>query len=198
MLLQQMREAGKSFKRPQRNRKTKKKTVKTGKKPPLSSESISPILSANPNQRYSETAPVRATTRQMPVFGQRNQPRPSERKGYIEIDHALPFSRTWDDSFNNKVLVLGSENQNKGNQTPYEYFNGKDNSREWRNLKRVLKPAVFLAVKKTTDSAAKIRRRRHISNRCQNRPFIPKIPNRRTRQRNQTMPSEKTPTCPLN
>ncbi|WP_165009000.1 type II CRISPR RNA-guided endonuclease Cas9 [Neisseria yangbaofengii] len=55
-------------------------------------------------------------------------------KGYVEIDHALPFSRTWDDSFNNKVLVLGSENQNKGNQTPYEYFDGKENSREWRGF----------------------------------------------------------------
>ncbi|WP_165088889.1 type II CRISPR RNA-guided endonuclease Cas9 [Neisseria yangbaofengii] len=55
-------------------------------------------------------------------------------KGYVEIDHALPFSRTWDDSFNNKVLVLGSENQNKRNQTPYEYFNGKENSREWRGF----------------------------------------------------------------
>lgn len=55
-------------------------------------------------------------------------------KGYVEIDHALPFSRTWDDSFNNKVLVLGSENQNKGNQTPYEYFDGKENSREWREF----------------------------------------------------------------
>jgi len=39
-------------------------------------------------------------------------------KGYVEIDHALPFSRTWDDSFNNKVLVLGSENQNKGKLIP--------------------------------------------------------------------------------
>ena len=90
----------------------------------------------------------------MPVFGQRNQPRPSERKGYIEIDHALPFSRTWDDSFNNKVLVLGSENQNKGNQTPYEYFNGKDNSREWQEFKARVETSRFLAVK-TTDSAAK-------------------------------------------
>lgn len=49
-------------------------------------------------------------------------------KGYAEIDHALPFSRTWDDSQNNKVLVLGSENQNKRNQTPYEYLNGANNS----------------------------------------------------------------------
>ncbi|EXI62384.1 hypothetical protein MHD_08645 [Mannheimia granulomatis] len=46
-------------------------------------------------------------------------------KGYVEIDHALPFSRTWDDSFNNKVLVLAGENQNKSNQTPFEWL-GKD------------------------------------------------------------------------
>ncbi|HGO5856099.1 TPA: type II CRISPR RNA-guided endonuclease Cas9 [Mannheimia haemolytica] len=50
-------------------------------------------------------------------------------KGYVEIDHALPFSRTWDDSQNNKVLVLANENQNKGNQTPFEWL-GKD-EQQW-------------------------------------------------------------------
>ena len=68
--------------------------------------------------------------------------------GYVEIDHALPFSRTWDDSFNNKVLVLGSENQNKGNQTPYEYFNGKDNSREWQEFKARVETSRFPRSKK--------------------------------------------------
>lgn len=46
-------------------------------------------------------------------------------KGYVEVDHALPFSRTFDDSFNNKALVLAKENQEKGNKTPYEYLNGE-------------------------------------------------------------------------
>ena len=69
-------------------------------------------------------------------------------KGYVEIDHALPFSRTWDDSFNNKVLVLGSENQNKGNQTPYEYFNGKGNSREWQEFKARVETSRFPRSKK--------------------------------------------------
>ena len=69
-------------------------------------------------------------------------------KGYVEIDHALPFSRTWDDSFNNKVLVLGSENQNKSNQTPYEYFNGKDNSREWQEFKARVETSRFPRSKK--------------------------------------------------
>ena len=69
-------------------------------------------------------------------------------KGYVEIDHALPFSRTWDDSFNNKLLVLGSENQNKGNQTPYEYFNGKDSSREWQEFKARVETSRFPRSKK--------------------------------------------------
>lgn len=42
--------------------------------------------------------------------------------GYCEIDHIIPFSRSFDDSLSNKILVLGVENQRKGNRTPYEYF----------------------------------------------------------------------------
>lgn len=51
--------------------------------------------------------------------------------GYAEIDHALPYSRSFDDGMNNKVLVLGRENRNKGNQTPYEYLDGKNDSLQW-------------------------------------------------------------------
>ncbi|WP_053284650.1 type II CRISPR RNA-guided endonuclease Cas9 [Clostridium botulinum] len=48
--------------------------------------------------------------------------------GYCEIDHIIPFSRSFDDSLSNKVLVLGVENQRKRNRTPYEYF-GEDTER---------------------------------------------------------------------
>lgn len=51
--------------------------------------------------------------------------------GYVEIDHALPYSRSFDDSKNNKVLVLARENRNKGNRTPYEYLGGAENSPRW-------------------------------------------------------------------
>jgi len=47
-------------------------------------------------------------------------------EGYVEVDHALPYSRSFDDSKNNKVLVLARENRNKGNLTPFEYFRRKD------------------------------------------------------------------------
>ena len=37
--------------------------------------------------------------------------------GYVEVDHALPRSRSFDFSKNNTVLVLARENRNKGNMT---------------------------------------------------------------------------------
>lgn len=42
--------------------------------------------------------------------------------GYVEIDHILPYSRSFDDGRTNKALVLGSQNRNKGNRTPFELF----------------------------------------------------------------------------
>jgi CRISPR-associated endonuclease Csn1 len=54
--------------------------------------------------------------------------------GYVEVDHALPYSRSFDDSKNNKVLVLARENRDKGNQTPFEYQGGIGNTERWRNF----------------------------------------------------------------
>lgn len=57
--------------------------------------------------------------------------------GYAEVDHALPYSRSYDDGKNNKVLALTEENHNKGNRTPYEYltsFDGGENGERWRNF----------------------------------------------------------------
>lgn len=47
--------------------------------------------------------------------------------GY-DIDHILPYSITFDDSYRNKVLVTSQENRQKGNRTPYEYL-GNDEKR---------------------------------------------------------------------
>lgn len=41
---------------------------------------------------------------------------------YTEIDHIIPISVSLDDSQNNKVLTLRSENQAKGNLTPFMAF----------------------------------------------------------------------------
>ena len=42
--------------------------------------------------------------------------------GYVEVDHILPYSRSLDDSLNNKVLCLTAENQQKTNCIPFEYL----------------------------------------------------------------------------
>lgn len=47
---------------------------------------------------------------------------------YVQIDHVLPYSRSFDDGYNNKVLVLSAENQHKKDRTPFEYF-GADEER---------------------------------------------------------------------
>ena len=49
--------------------------------------------------------------------------------GDYEVDHIIPLSISLDDSRNNKVLVYASENQKKGNQTPYAYLSSVQ--REW-------------------------------------------------------------------
>lgn len=48
-----------------------------------------------------------------------------------EVDHILPYSRSLDNSYANKVLVKHSENQAKGNKTPYEYFG---NTPKWEEF----------------------------------------------------------------
>ena len=56
---------------------------------------------------------------------------PAERlyeDNYVQVDHIIPFSRCFNDSYNNKVLVLTDENQRKKEKTPFEYF-GEDEKR---------------------------------------------------------------------
>lgn len=84
--------------------------------------------------------------------------------GYYEIDHIIPYSRSFDDSFNNKVLVLKRENQNKRNSTPVEYFEriGRDYDEVlafWKAVyqKRNRKKLEFLQKKEINESEWKNR-----------------------------------------
>ena len=69
--------------------------------------------------------------------------------GEADVDHILPYSRSLDNSFANKVVAFRSENQLKGNRTPFEWLNGMDDAKfegilqragnlpyEFRNSKR--------------------------------------------------------------
>jgi CRISPR-associated endonuclease Csn1 len=58
----------------------------------------------------------------------------------IEIEHILPFAKTYDDSFANKTIAYRAENQNKGNRSPFEAFGDATferiknlpNNKKWR------------------------------------------------------------------
>lgn len=92
--------------------------------------------------------------------------------GYTEIDHILPWSRSFDDNLNNKVLVLSAENQQKADQTPFEYIAKQDptnlnwqrfkaevadypQAKRWRLLKQNLDPkeAQALRQRNSTDAS---------------------------------------------
>ncbi len=60
--------------------------------------------------------------------------------GAYDIDHILPYSITFDDSYRNKVLVTAQENRQKGNRIPYEYF-GADEKR-WNAYESLVKALI--------------------------------------------------------
>ena len=54
--------------------------------------------------------------------------------GEIQIEHIFPWSRSLNDSFNNKTLCYADENRAKGNDTPYEYYS-KQGDKKWEAIK---------------------------------------------------------------
>lgn len=58
---------------------------------------------------------------------------------YAEIDHIWPRSKTFDNSFDNQVLVLAGENQNKQDRIPYDFMNGAGDPARWREFEAWVK-----------------------------------------------------------
>ena len=50
----------------------------------------------------------------------------------LQVDHIYPYSRSFDDSYMNKVLVFAKENQIKLDKTPFEAFGG--NKEKWDRI----------------------------------------------------------------
>ncbi len=65
----------------------------------------------------------------------------------VEVDHIYPYSRSFDDSYNNKVLVFSSENQVKREKTPFEAFG--NNANKWSNIVSFVKGNKAYAYTKT-------------------------------------------------
>lgn len=75
--------------------------------------------------------------------------------GYAEIDHIIPYSISFNDSYNNKVLVFSEENRQKTNRLPMEYLSGKEqeNFVVWveNNIKNLPKKRNLLKTKITEE-----------------------------------------------
>lgn len=71
----------------------------------------------------------------------------------IEIDHIYPYSRSFVDSYNNKVLVFSSENQVKREKTPFEAFG--NNANKWNNIVSFVKGNKAYAYTKTNEKTKK-------------------------------------------
>ena len=65
-----------------------------------------------------------------------------------EIDHILPLSLSFDDSLANKVLVLATANQEKGQRTPFQALDAMDDSWSYREFKSYVKDSKTLSNKK--------------------------------------------------
>jgi len=52
----------------------------------------------------------------------------------VEVEHILPFSRTFDDSYSNKTLSMCRANRDKKNQTPFEAFGHSPNGYDWEQI----------------------------------------------------------------
>lgn len=65
-----------------------------------------------------------------------------------EIDHILPLSLSFDDSLSNKVLVLATANQEKGQRTPFQALDRMDDAWSYREFKSYVKDSKLLGNKK--------------------------------------------------
>ena len=54
--------------------------------------------------------------------------------GEVQIEHIFPWSRSLNDSYNNKTLCFADENRAKGNRTPFEFYN-EHGTEKWEAIK---------------------------------------------------------------
>lgn len=60
--------------------------------------------------------------------------------GYVDVDHIIPYSISFDDSYTNKVLVRSPENRQKGNRIPADYF--KSAPARWQRFETLVNTQV--------------------------------------------------------
>ncbi len=66
------------------------------------------------------------------AYSNRNIPQVQVFSADTEIDHILPFAKSLDDSYMNKVLCFTSENRDKSDRTPFDAWSG--NKEKWNQI----------------------------------------------------------------
>jgi CRISPR-associated endonuclease Csn1 len=73
----------------------------------------------------------------------------------IDIEHIIPQSRMFDDSFSNKTIVFRKDNLDKGNQTAFDYIHSKFGENGLENYKQRIEKLYELGKKNKEDGISK-------------------------------------------
>lgn len=59
----------------------------------------------------------------------------------LDVDHIIPYSKCFDDSYLNKVLVYSDQNRIKGDRIPFEYFG--DSEKRWGDFESFVRTSLM-------------------------------------------------------
>jgi len=93
----------------------------------------------------------------------------------VEIDHILPFKKSLDDSYMNKVLCYTAENRNKGDQTPKDAWGG--NTERWVQITQAIShwKGVDSKVRRFHQTEEELQKRDFISSQLNDTRYISKL-----------------------
>ena len=93
----------------------------------------------------------------------------------VEIDHILPFKKSLDDSYMNKVLCYVAENRNKGDKTPKDAWGG--NEEKWTQITQAISQwkGVESKIKRFYQTEADLQKRDFISSQLNDTRYISKL-----------------------
>ncbi len=93
----------------------------------------------------------------------------------VEIDHVLPYKKSLDDSYMNKVLCYTSENRNKGDRTPKDAWGGNED--KWTQITHAISgwKGVDSKVKRFFQTETDLQQRDFISSQLNDTRYISKL-----------------------
>ena len=93
----------------------------------------------------------------------------------VEIDHILPYKKSLDDSYMNKVLCYTAENRNKGDRTPKDVW--RDNEEKWNQITQAISKwkGLDTKVKRFYTTEEELQKRDFISTQLNDTRYISKL-----------------------